>query len=295
MIANLGYVVLASPDLDTWRKFGTQTIGAMIASDSGDRVALKIDDQPFRILIERGEADRLCGIGWEMTSADDFAAMRVKCADAGLAVREGSAEEAATRCVTSFFSVNDPAGNPVEFYHGRTGCGEPFKSPIGVAGFVTGDMGLGHIVVSAPGVFDEAHAFYTAILGLGDSDDLTMPPPAEGAPEMRVRFMHVDNPRHHSLALFNLPTPTGVVHLMLEMTEMDDVGRCLDRVNAHGFSLMASLGRHCNDNMLSFYVNGPGGVPFEIGHDGLQVDWSITEPTVSTVPDHWGHEYQVAT
>ena len=112
---------------------------------------------------------------------------------------------------------------------------------------------------------------------------------------MRVRFMHVDNPRHHSLALFNLPTPTGVVHLMLEMTEMDDVGRCLDRVNAHGLSLMASLGRHCNDNMFSFYVNGPGGVPFEVGHDGLQVDWSTTQPTVSTVPDYWGHEYQVAT
>ena len=55
---------------------------------------------------------------------------------------------------------------------------------------------------------------------------------------------------------------------------------------------MATLGRHCNDNMFSFYVDGPGDVPMEIGCDGLQVDWSDFEPTVSTVPDHWGHAYQ---
>ncbi|WP_252258586.1 VOC family protein [Erythrobacter aurantius] len=295
MIANLGYVVLSSADLAQWRRFGTETIGAMNASETDDRVALKIDEHPFRVLILSGDADRLAAIGWEMVSSDQLDAMRLKCADAGLPICEGTADEADARCVTNFFWVSDPAGNRVEFYHGRTGCGEPFTSPICVGGFVTGEMGLGHLVISAAGVFDETHAFYTRVLGLGDSDDLTLPPPAEGAPEMRVRFLHVDNPRHHSLALFNLPSPTGVVHLMFEMTEMDDVGRCLDRVNAQGWSLMASLGRHCNDDMFSFYVIGPGGVPFEIGHGGLQVDWSTTEPTVSTVPDYWGHQYQVAT
>ena len=45
---------------------------------------------------------------------------------------------------------------------------------------------------------------------------------------MRVRFLHADNPRHHSLALFNLPVPTGVVHLMFEMRTDGRCGPCHD-------------------------------------------------------------------
>ena len=152
---------------------------------------------------------------------------------------------------------------------------------------------MGRIVVSAAEAFEETHDFYTGLLGLGDSDDLTLPPPAEGAPSIRVRFLHASNPRHHSLALFNLPVPSGVVHIMLEMRTIDDVGRAYDRVLAGGWALMAFLGRHCNDNMFSFYVIGPGGVPIEVGCEGRQVDWKDFEPTVSVVPDHWGHAYQL--
>ncbi|OCC25603.1 bleomycin resistance protein [Croceicoccus estronivorus] len=292
-ISNLGYVILSSPAPDAWRSFGLEVIGTMEAPAPDGAVALKIDEHPFRILVETGEADRLQAIGWEMASHADLAAMRDHLAGQGLAVRSGTAEEAEKRCVTEFFATTDPAGNPLEFYYGRTGCGEPFVSPIGTSGFVTGAMGLGHIVVSAAGAFEEAYRFYTTTLGLGDSDDLTIASPQAGMPDMRVRFLHADNPRHHSLALFNLPSPTGVVHLMLEMENLDEVGRCLDRVEARNISLMASLGRHCNDNMVSFYVHGPANVPLEIGCEGLQLDWTRFEPTVSTVPDHWGHAYQL--
>ena len=174
---------------------------------------------------------------------------------------------------------------------GRFSCGDPFESPLGVSGFVTGDMGLGHVVVPAADQMANAHEFYTEVLGFGDSDELAITPPVEGAPTMRVLFMHADNPRHHSLALFNQPVPTGIVHLMLEMENIDEVGRCLDRVQAQDIKLMATLGRHCNDNMLSFYAIGPGGVAVEIGCEGLQLDWDAFTPTTSTVPDYWGHAY----
>ena len=60
-------------------------------------------------------------------------------------------------------------------------------------------------------------------------DDLT-PPMPEGAPPARVIFMHADNPRQHSLALFNHPHPAGVIHLMVEVSTLDEVGSALDRV-----------------------------------------------------------------
>jgi 3,4-dihydroxy-9,10-secoandrosta-1,3,5(10)-triene-9,17-dione 4,5-dioxygenase len=208
-----------------------------------------------------------------------------------MTVTRGDDAGAKKRCVTEYCVSADPAGNPIEIYHGRTNVGGAFESPQGVSKFLTGDMGLGHLVVPAPNQ-DETHAFYKDVLGFGDSDDLTMPPPAEGAPDMRIRFMHAANPRHHSLALFNFPVPTGIVHLMFEVPTVDEVGRALDRVTKAGVPLMATLGRHHNDNMLSFYAFGPGGIAVEYGCDGLQLDWDTFEPTTSTVADIWGHEYQ---
>jgi 3,4-dihydroxy-9,10-secoandrosta-1,3,5(10)-triene-9,17-dione 4,5-dioxygenase len=292
-ISSLGYLILSSPDLDAWRQFGTQVVGAMNVAQDDGTVALKIDDHPFRFLIEPGDTDRLTAIGWELDSEAALAALREKIEAEGLEIRDGSAADAAHRAVAAFFATTDPAGNPVEFYHGRRADPTPFVSPTGVRAFVTGDMGLGHVVVPAGENMAATHAFYTRVLGLGDSDDLNMQLPGEGAPAIRVLFLHADNPRHHSLALASLPSPSGIVHAMLEVEDFDEVGRCHDRVLAAGFPLMASLGRHCNDNMLSFYVHGPGGIPFEIGCEGLQIDWDEFEPTKSTVPDHWGHAYQV--
>jgi len=83
------------------------------------------------------------------------------------------------------------------------------------------------------------------------------------------------------------------VHLILEVPDIDHVGACLDRVQKAGYPLMSTLGRHCNDNMLSFYVVGPGGIAVEYGCEGRQIDWQNFEPTVSTVGDFWGHDYIV--
>lgn len=294
-VARLGYLGLSSTDTSAWDRFATAQLGLMsvpgaAAAVDGD-VFLKMDDHPFRLFVEQGDEDRLVATGWELDGEDAYRAAIARLEAAGVSVTAGNEAGASRRCVTEYCSTTDPAGNPVELYHGRTGVGDAFESPAGVSKFLTGDMGLGHVVVPAPNI-DETHAFYRDVLGFGDSDDLTLPPPAEGAPEMRIVFLHAANPRHHSLALFNMPVPTGIVHLMFEVTSLDEVGACLDRVTAAELPLMATLGRHCNDNMVSFYVVGPGGIAVEFGYDGLQLDWSTFEPTKSTQADFWGHAYQ---
>jgi 3,4-dihydroxy-9,10-secoandrosta-1,3,5(10)-triene-9,17-dione 4,5-dioxygenase len=276
-ISYLGYIIFSSTDLDDWRHFGTQVVGAMDVAHDDNCVALKIDEQPFRILVERGDADHVSALGWGMAGETEFSELRDRLEAEGYTIRNGSDSEAEKRAVKAFFATVDQTA---------------FESPVGVKNFVTGDMGLGHVVVPGGEDMEGTHAFYTKVLGLGDSDDLNMQLPGEHAPKIRVRFLHAANPRHHSLAIASLPSPSGVIHAMLEMEDVDDVGRCHDRVLAEERPLMASLGRHCNDNMLSFYVVGPGGIPFEIGCEGLQVDWTDFEPTKSTVPDHWGHAYQ---
>ena len=289
--SSLGYLTLTAVALAEWRRFGTTVIGAMESSSTESEVCLKVDEHPFRIQVNVGATDKLTGMGWELESKDVYEGLFSQLTAMGVNAVRGDEAGAEKRFVTEYFSAEDPAGNPLEFYHERTGCGDPFESPLGVSGFVTRDMGLGHVVVPAADQMANAHEFYTEVLGFGDSDELAITPPVEGAPTMRVLFMHADNPRHHSLALFNQPVPTGIVHLMLEMENIDEVGRCLDRVQAQDIKLMATLGRHCNDNMLSFYAIGPGGVAVEIGCEGLQLDWDAFTPTTSTVPDYWGHAY----
>ena len=69
-----------------------------------------------------------------------------------------------------------------------------------------------------------------------------------------------------------MPAPAGIVHLMIEVAALDDVGRALDRCTRRGAPVSASLGRHANDLMVSFYVRTPGGFDIEYGTDGRLVD-----------------------
>ena len=90
--------------------------------------------------------------------------------------------------------------------------------------------------------------------------------PSDGEPAW-LRFFGC-NPRHHSLAFLPMPTPSGIVHLMIEVETPDDVGLCLDRARRHKVPMSATLGRHVNDLMLSFYMKTPGGFDVEFGTEG---------------------------
>ena len=118
----------------------------------------------------------------------------------------------------------------------------------------------------------ESLHFYRDVLGFTLRDSMRLPPqlvgtPADGPPAW-LRFFGV-NPRHHSLAFMPGETPSGIVHLMMEVGNSDDVGLCLDRALRRKVPMSATLGRHVNDKMLSFYMKTPGGFDVEFGCEGL--------------------------
>ena len=291
-VSSLGYITITAQDIPAWKSFGSDILGLMLDTNASDDSTLyfRMDDHPSRLVIQQGDEDKLAATGWEYADSAAYESAIAAFESAGISVKRGNEVGATVRGVTEYASCADLAGNPIEVFHTRTDLCNDFCSPLAIDRFVTGEMGMGHIVLPAPNM-DETHSFYKDVMGFGDSDNLTLPPPAEGAPEMNIRFMHAANARHHSLALFNYPVPTGIVHLILEVQSIDEVGSCLDRVQKAGYPLMSTLGRHCNDNMLSFYVVGPGGIAVEFGCEGKQIDWQNFEATVSTVGDFWGHDY----
>jgi len=292
MVANLGYVRLEMQDPAGWAKFAKDVLGFK-PGKSRDRSGtkyLRMDRAPFRYMIEKGDADRFVAAGYDMGSKKAFEDQVKVFEKAKIDLCRGDERGCKRRAVKGFASVTDPSGNVVEFFYGRDKQ-EDFTPGHGIKEFKTGKMGLGHLVLPAP----ENKAtinFYRKHMGFGVSDDLSLPAFAPGMPKQRIYFMHAENPRHHTLGLYNFPNPTGVIHLMAEMGSMDEVGECMDRVKAAGLHIFASLGRHANDEMISFYFFAPGGIGFEVGYDGKQVkDWSKFKPTKSTIGDLWGHEY----
>jgi len=268
-VANLGYVILEMQDPAGWAKFAKSVLGFGTAKSFGAKGAkyLRMDNAPFRYMIRKGEGDRFVAGGYQMSSKKAF--------------------EDQIKLLASF---HDPSGNQVEIFYGRA-KGESFTPGHGIKSFKTGKMGLGHMVLPAP-ENKKTIDFYRKVMGFGVSDDLTLPAFAPGMPKQRIYFMHADNPRHHTLGLYNFPNPTGIIHLMAEMNTIDEVGMCMDRVKETGLHIFASLGRHANDEMISFYFFAPGGIGFEVGYEGKQIkDWSKFKPTKSKIGDLWGHEY----
>ena len=291
-IRSMGYVRVASTDPEQWRHFATKVLG--LAEGRGphpDHLYFRIDAVSARLVVVPADVDQLACTGWEVADHQALQAAREHLKEAGVAYEEGSAEELDERRVQELVRFEDPFGNVFELFHGITYESRPVVTPYG-ARFVTGDQGMGHIVVP---VDDDVEAlrFYSEVLGFRLRDSMSMPGEFVGkepGSKVWLRFLGV-NPRHHSLAFLPMPNPARCVHIMLEVEELDDVGRALERVRKHGAPLSATLGRHMNDEMVSFYVRSPGGFDIEFGTDGLQVDDARWVARESTAVSYWGHDF----
>jgi 3,4-dihydroxy-9,10-secoandrosta-1,3,5(10)-triene-9,17-dione 4,5-dioxygenase len=291
LISSLGYLRIASADPEAWREFGTRVLG-MVEGRGPDPAAvyLRMDDFPARLVIVPGEQERLLASGWEVADERALAEVADVLAAAGIPVKTGEAAELADRRVGRLLHADDPSGNSLEIFCGAALDNRPAVSPYGNV-FVTGDQGLGHVVL--PAASDaETLAFYTDLLGFGLRDSMRMPGEFFGKPGEQVwmRFLGCC-PRHHSLALAPMDPAADIVHLMIEVGTLDDVGRALDRCIRRKATISSTLGRHANDQMVSFYVQTPSGFDIEYGTDGLQVDDETWVTRESTAVSLWGHVF----
>lgn len=296
-IRSLGYLRIEATDLDAWREFGLKVLGMIEGKGADpDALYLRMDDFPARLVVVPGDGDRLAAAGWEVAGEAELGDVRRRVEAAGVAVKEGTAEELAERRVCGLIRFDDPSGNTLEVFHGVALSHRRVVSPYGHR-FVTGEQGMGHVVLST---HDDATAlgFYRDVLGFRLRDSMRLPPelvgrPSDGEPAW-LRFFGC-NPRHHSLAFLPMPTPSGIVHLMVEVENSDDVGLCLDRALRRKVPMSATLGRHVNDLMMSFYLKTPGGFDVEFGCEGRQVDDETWVARESTAVSLWGHDFSVGT
>lgn len=296
-IKSLGYIGISSQQTGAWREFACGVMGLEDVSArcnaQQDEAYFKMDDHPYRLFVSPGDTESLQVCGWETNSAEGLQEVADALSQAGVDFTWGDSALIARRRVQNVLCFQDPSGNNHEAFWGVVSDFRKFNSAAGVEHFVTGEQGMGNVVLPAPN-FDETVAFLSDVLGFGLSDLMKLrftPDPDE--PVTRLWFMHC-NQRHHSLGLFEMPMPAGCVHMMLEVNDVDEVGRCNDRRIAADVKLTGTLGRHANDHMVSFYMRSPSGFDIEIGAEGRIVDdWSAYQVFESTVPSFWGHDFSV--
>ncbi len=277
-IQSLGYVGLGASDLGAWSDFATGLLGMQMVERGNASRAFRMDDRKQRLILDRALPDGDRYFGWEVADAGALDGLAAHLEGHGHAVTRESAARADQRCVTALISFADPAGNRLEAFHGAQLAATPFRPGRTLSGFKTGVQGMGHAVLMVPRI-EDVLPFYRETLGFGLSDYVLAP--------LKAFFLHV-NSRHHSLALIEAPR-NALHHIMVELYSLDDVGQGYDRADPD--RITATLGRHTNDFMTSFYVEAPGGVRFEYGWGGREVDpatWQATE--MHHGPSLWGHD-----
>lgn len=290
-VCSLGYLAINVMNRQEFEALACGVLGMQkVAGPDAENDYYRVDDRVHRLIAVPAEEDSLLCSGWQVADAKALEAVKDALDGQNVKWNALDALACAVRGVSEGISFLDPAGNRHDVCLGEEKTVEPFESPAGVSRFVTGDMGMGHVVLPALN-FEETSQFLYDVLGFSLSDELPLPI-GEGGAILRIRFMHCANPRHHSLALFEGLHPAGCVHWMLEVPDVDTVGLAMDRAERAGVSLFSTLGRHTNDNMLSVYFMSPGGIGVEFGCDGLRMDWSDWEPKVLESGDLWGHVFQ---
>jgi 2,3-dihydroxybiphenyl 1,2-dioxygenase len=287
-IEALGYLGLEVSDLSSWKEFAGDVLGLASFERQDGTVDLRMDDYSTRIRLHPGPRDDLAYIGWEVRDGVALAMLAEQLQQAGIGVERADAALASDRRVAGLIRFNDPEGNPHEAFYGplqRTNV--PFVSPHGVR-FKTGHQGLGHVVLSCRDK-SAMMSFFLDTLGFRLSDHINTEV-IPGKP-LQISFMRC-NGRHHSVALANLALPKKIIHLMIEAESLDDVGRALHRCLERRIHLSFTLGRHSNDQMLSFYPQSPSGFDVEYGWGGLEVNdenWHVLTHETNSA---WGHVYQ---
>ncbi|MGY2089134.1 MULTISPECIES: VOC family protein [Nocardia] len=285
----LGYLVVETRRFGDWRRFGVDAVGLHVDSLGPDALRFRIDEHACRFLIQRGPAEDVQAIGWQVDNHESFEQVLGRVTAAGVPVAEGAPEEAALRGVERLWRFPGPKGLVQEIFTRPVTPDSPLEMV--TSGFVTGGGGMGHVAFTSKKPH-QVRGYYNRVFDarLSDYIDETI-----SGVKLKIRFLRV-NERHHSVAVVSAqnvpgdPIRTKVQHVNIQAATLDDMVQSYQRMKQTGFALSLGVGQHTNDLELSYYVETPSGFDLEIGWNPILVDENTWEPTTHQGTSIWGHQ-----
>jgi 2,3-dihydroxybiphenyl 1,2-dioxygenase len=289
---HLGYLVIETDRFADWRRFGRDAIGMHLDETLPDVMRFRLDDNECRFLLQRGPAEDVTTLGWQIDDHQTFDEILSRITRHGVPTIEGTGEEAALRGVERLMRFPGPNGLAQEIFTRARRSDTPPNMAIR-GGFVTGEGGIGHVAVTSKKPH-QIRGYYTTVFDarLTDYIDETI-----SGLKFKIRFLRV-NQRHHSVAIAAVnrmpinPIRTRVQHLNIQVAELDDMTASYQRVKELGFHMALAVGQHTNDKELSYYAMTPSGFEWEVGWNPIIVDEKTWEPTSYQGISIWGHTPQ---
>jgi len=246
--SQLGYAALNVTDVARAAAFYDATVGLMPnGRGAAGESFFRCGPDHHNIILYPAAAPGLKRIGIEME--DDaaleelgrtLAAQRVPVFEVPAAEREALHERRALR-------IAEPSSGAVlEFYSGMAREAEPFLARCAKI------RRIGHVVLRVPDLAAAAD-FYTRTLGFRVSDEI-----AGQAVFMRPH----PSPYHHGIALFQ-GAAAKLHHVNFMVSEIDDIGRAMDRFARSGVRIVYGPGRHRPSDSFYLYFLEPDGLTLE--------------------------------
>ena len=129
-IKSMGYVRVASTDLEQWRTFAGKVLG--LAEGRGpnpEHQYWRMDQVSARLVVFPADVDQLAAIGWELADHQALQDAREHLEKAGVDFDEATPGQLEERRVQELIRFRDPFDNVFELFHGITYESRPVVTP----------------------------------------------------------------------------------------------------------------------------------------------------------------------
>jgi len=274
----LGYAALNVTDLARSVAFYTDILGLDLAEEKDGRwAALRCGPDHHSILLNQADEPGLKRVGFQVESEADLDAAFEHVDRLGFSPSWVDDEETTElRQGRSLRFRHSGSGLQLEFYADIWQMAQPFEARLAKI------ARLGHVVVS---VTDTKEMLDTLVgkMGFLVSDRV----------DGFVSFLRCfPNPFHHSFAVAS-GDENRLHHVNFMVSDIDDVGRALNRLQKHQVEIVYGPGRHPPSDSIFIYFLDPDGMTLEysFGMEEFPEDNPRQPRTLEPVPeslDYWG-------
>jgi 2,3-dihydroxy-p-cumate/2,3-dihydroxybenzoate 3,4-dioxygenase len=275
--SRLGYARLQVTDLAASIHFYEDVVGLKRDTGPNGEVWLRCSDKPYDLILSEGPEPGLAAVGFELESRAELDKAFAHVEARGYAPIWSSAEESGTRKVEAGFSFTNPDTSLlVDFFVGQALATDAFEPTVAKI------ARLGHVVLNVAD-YSKAHKFWVDDLGFVISDHVPG----------RIAFLRAwPNSLHHSFALLQGEQDT-LNHVNFMVTDIDDVGRAMNRMKKADVPIVFGPGRHLPSTSIFLYYLDPDQMTVEYSFgmeeiaEGDDREPRVLEPKPEVL-DTWG-------
>lgn len=245
----LGYVELNVGDIARSAIFYRDVVGLQHVRERPDRsVLLRCDKDAYSIVLHEKRPAGLKCVGLMLEDATQFEELHAQLRAHAVAYEELSASECELRQFVRATRISEPNSRAtLEFYVPAKDEADHSFEPSH-----TKIQRIGHIVLGTP-QSSEATAFFCDVLNFRVSDRIG---------ETMTFMRPYPNPFHHGIGIVRSGHPM-LHHVNFMVTEIDDIGRALHRLRAHGVPIVHGLGKHPTSGSVFLYFLDADGITLE--------------------------------